>query len=94
MAGKIKFFDFVNSIEFPETVKKKERAEYVKLVFKAIRDRLSEGNAVGINNFGTFDIVENGEREGRNPRTGEVIRIEAKKTVKFKASKELVDSLN
>ena len=44
--------------------------------------------------FGTFSVQERPGRKGKNPRTGEVIEIAAKKTVKFKAGSELTDKVN
>jgi DNA-binding protein HU-beta len=43
--------------------------------------------------FGTFSKVRRKEREGRNPQTGEVIKIKASKSVKFKPGKALKDSV-
>ena len=44
--------------------------------------------------FGTFEVAERPAREGRNPRTGETMKIAASKAPKFKAGKALKDSLN
>jgi len=44
--------------------------------------------------FGTFSVQERPARKGKNPRTGEVIEIAAKKIVKFKAGSELTDKVN
>ena len=44
--------------------------------------------------FGTFETVERPAREGRNPKTGETIKIAAKKVVKFKAGAELSNAVN
>ncbi len=44
--------------------------------------------------FGTFSVQDRPARKGKNPRTGEVIEIAAKKTVKFKAGSELTDKVN
>jgi DNA-binding protein HU-beta len=44
--------------------------------------------------FGTFKVSKRGARKGRNPQTGEAIKIAASKSVRFKASKSLKDSLN
>ena len=44
--------------------------------------------------FGTFEVVERAAREGRNPQTGETVKIKASKAPKFKAGKALKDALN
>lgn len=46
---------------------------------------LKKGEKVVLLGFGTFSVVERPARKGRNPRTGEVIKIKASKSVKFKA---------
>lgn len=62
--------------------------------FELIKNELSKGNKVSVSGFGTFDISERSEREGRNPATGETIKIAASKSVKFKAGKELKEKVN
>ena len=44
--------------------------------------------------FGTFEVVERAAREGRNPQTGETVKIKASKAPKFKAGKALKDAIN
>jgi len=56
---------------------------------KSVEEALSKGDKVVLVGFGTFQVVKRAEREGRNPRTGEPIKIPAKKVVKFKAGKKL-----
>ncbi len=54
---------------------------------------LKEGEDVALVGFGTFTIGDRAERQGRNPQTGEVITISAKKVVKFKPGKALKEEL-
>ena len=56
---------------------------------KAIKDAVVAGDKVALIGFGTFSLSERPAREGINPRTGEKIKIEAKKVVKFKAGADL-----
>ena len=56
---------------------------------KAIKDAVVAGDKVALIGFGTFSVAERPAREGINPRTGEKIKIEAKKEVKFKAGADL-----
>lgn len=51
---------------------------------------LLEGGKVTLVGFGTFSVSERIERNGRNPKTGETLKIKAKKVAKFKAGKELL----
>jgi DNA-binding protein HU-beta len=60
-------------------------AEVATGVFAAIEDALKNGEEVAISGFGTFKVVERPGREGRNPQTGESIKIAAKKSPTFKA---------
>ena len=53
---------------------------------------LAAGDKVQLVGFGTFERVERGEREGRNPQTGKTIKIPAKKAPKFTAGKALKDA--
>lgn len=55
----------------------------------AIKNAVAAGDKVALVGFGTFSVNERPAREGKNPRTGEKIQIEAKKVVKFKAGAEL-----
>ena len=55
---------------------------------------MKKGEKVQLVGFGTFEVSERAAREGINPRTRETIKIAAAKTPKFKAGKQLKDSLN
>ena len=55
---------------------------------------LKAGDKIQLVGFGTFEVSERAAREGRNPRTGETMVIEASKTPKFKAGKALKDLVN
>ncbi len=73
---------------------KKQSEEALKAFVEVVSDALREGDKVQIVGFGTFEVSERGEREGRNPQTGETMVIKASKNPKFKAGKALKDSLN
>ena len=57
-------------------------------------EELKKGEKIQLVGFGTFEVSERAAREGRNPRTGETMVIEASKTPKFKAGKALKDLVN
>jgi|TARA_B110000305_G_scaffold84112_1_gene94693 DNA-binding protein HU-beta len=63
-------------------------------VTAAITGALKAGDQVTIVGFGSFLVAERGERMGRNPRTGESIKIKASKSPKFRAGKALKDAVN
>ena len=73
---------------------KKESAEVVEAVFETMKDVLSHGDKVKISGFGNFVVREKKERIGRNPQTGEAIKIKAKTAVRFKAGKQLDKKVN
>jgi DNA-binding protein HU-beta len=56
---------------------------------EAVTKTLKSGNKVTLVGFGTFSVTKRAARTGRNPQTGAVIKIKAKKVAKFKAGKEL-----
>ncbi|MFZ1528011.1 MAG: HU family DNA-binding protein [Ferruginibacter sp.] len=56
---------------------------------EAVTKTLKAGNKVTLVGFGTFSVSKRAARNGRNPQTGAVIKIKAKKVAKFKAGKEL-----
>ena len=70
-----------------------ESADLVESVLQLMSDALAQGETVKISSFGTFSVRDKSARVGRNPKTGEAIRIEAKKSAKFKAGKELNDKI-
>lgn len=73
---------------------KKDTEAALKAFTEVITEELQKGEKVQIVGFGTFEVSERGEREGRNPYTGEAMKIEASRSPKFKAGKALKDSLN
>ena len=92
MAGKA---DIVASVvEAVEGITKKDAADALDAVIGSISDSLEDGDRVQIPGFGTFQISERAERQGRNPATGETITIAASKNVRFKAAKALKDAVN
>lgn len=60
----------------------------------AVKSTLKEGGSVSLVGFGTFVVGERAKRTGRNPRTGDAIKIEAAKVPKFRPGKALKDALN
>jgi len=59
----------------------------------AVSGALMKGDKITLVGFGTFEVTERAEREGRNPRTGEKIVIPASKVVRFKPGSKLRDSV-
>ena len=68
---------------------KKESAELVETVFEVIKEALVEGEKVKFSGFGNFIVREKNARKGRNPQTGEPIKIKASKSLRFRPSSSL-----
>lgn len=60
----------------------------------AVAKSLTEGKKVTLTGFGSFAISKRAAREGRNPRTGETVKIAARNSVSFKAGSKLKESVN
>ena len=73
---------------------KAEAERKFEVILNTIEETLKAGDELNIIGWGKFEVVEKAERIGRNPKTGEEIVILAKKTVKFKAGKTLVEKMN
>ena len=69
-----------------------ERA--VDAMVGAVKSSLKKGNMVTLVGFGTFYVTQRAARTGRNPKTGEALRISAARVPKFRAGKALKDALN
>ena len=59
-----------------------------------VMETLARNERIGLVGFGTFEVSERAEREGRNPQTGETIMLSASKSPKFKPAKSFKDRLN
>jgi integration host factor subunit alpha len=77
-----------------EGCSKKEAADLVDEVFEALKETLGRGEKVKISGFGNFVLRDKRARQGRNPQTGDPIRIEARRVLSFKASQLLKQALN
>ena len=75
-------------------ISKKDAEQAVKAFTDAVAEELAKGGKVQLVGFGNFEVSERPAREGRNPRTGETMTIDASKTPKFKPGKALKDEIN
>lgn len=92
MAGKA---DIVNRIvESVDGLNRRQAAEALDAVVATIVDALRSGEPAKVPGFGSFSISERAARKGRNPATGEAIKIKASKSVRFKVGKELKEAVN
>ena len=68
---------------------KREAKEIVELFFQQICDALAKGQQVKISGFGNFELHDKNERPGRNPKTGEMIPVSARRVVTFRSGQKL-----
>jgi len=88
MAGKTKT-DLVEDIAQETNLSKTKAKEAVDALLESLSQELSSGSKVTLTGFGTFQIKEQKAKRGRNPQTGEVMKIPAKNVVKFNPGKAL-----
>lgn len=86
--------ELVTCIAEDTGMSKADAARALESTISNVTKCLKKGNPVQIVGFGTFDVRKRGARTGRNPQTGESIKIKASKNVGFKAGKALKDALN
>ena len=73
---------------------KKDTEKALKAFTDVVAEELRKDGKVQLVGFGTFEVSNRAAREGRNPQSGEVMKIEASKAPKFKAGKALKDMVN
>ncbi len=83
--------DLIGLVAEKAGISKKESEAAVTATMEAITETLAKGGKVQLVGFGTFEVRERQAREGRNPATGEAIKIAAQKVPAFKAGKALKD---
>ena len=70
-------------------ITKRESKEIVELYFHRICKALESGQQVKLSGFGNFELHDKNERPGRNPKTGEVIPVSARRVVTFRSGQKL-----
>ncbi len=86
--------DIVENVYQKIGFSKKEASELVELCFNTLKDVLQNGDKVKISGFGNFVVRGKNERIGRNPQTGEQIKISARRVLTFRPSQVLKAMLN
>ena len=86
--------DLVAAVSVSADLSKADAAKAVDSVFDSISGTLGKGGEVRLVGFGTFSVSQRAATTGRNPRTGEAIKIPASKQPKFKAGKALKEAVN
>lgn len=86
--------DLIDAISDAAELTKAEAGRAVDAVVAVVTKALKNGDSVTLVGFGTFEVRKRGARTGRNPRTGEEIKIKAANNPAFKAGKALKDAVN
>jgi len=86
--------ELVAAIAEQAELSKKDSEKALKAFIDVVSDELKKGEKIQLVGFGTFEVIERAAREGRNPLTGEKMKIQASKAPKFKAGKALKDAVN
>ena len=86
--------ELIDAVAAATDLKKVEVTKTIDALFDTITAALKKGTEVRLVGFGTFEVAQRKASEGRNPRTGEKIKIKASKQPKFKAGKTLKDAVN
>ena len=73
---------------------KADATRALEAVFETVTEALAKGEKVPVAGFGTFAVSKREAREGRNPQTGEKVKIAARNAVTFKAGTALKDAVN
>jgi DNA-binding protein HU-beta len=86
--------ELVAKIAEVHSVSKAQAKSIVEDIFKDIVDAAASGAEVSLPGFGKFKVKETAEREGRNPASGEKIKIASSKKLTFSSAKSVKDLLN
>lgn len=73
---------------------KVEAEKKVDIIFDTMEKTLLNGESISIINWGKLEVVERAPRLGRNPKTGEEVKIGTRKSIKFRPGKALLEKLN
>ena len=86
--------ELIDHIAAEADISKAAAGRSLDALFSAVKKTLKKGNTVTLVGFGTFAVTTRAARTGRNPRTGEAIKIKKSKVPKFRPGKALKDAVN
>ncbi|MBP7794469.1 MAG: integration host factor subunit beta [Candidatus Saccharicenans sp.] len=85
--------DLVDTVARKLNISRQEAEAGVNLFFEVIKEAILQGEEIEIRGFGSFRFRQRAPRAGRNPRTGELVKVPPKKVLYFKPSKLLREAL-
>ena len=86
--------ELIAAIAEQAEISKKDSEKALKAFIDVVTEQLKNDDKVQLVGFGTFEVSKRAAREGRNPQTGQTMKIDACKAPKFKAGKALKDAIN
>ena len=86
--------ELIGAIADNAELSKADAGRALEALIKVVKKALKSGDTVAIVGFGTFSVRKRAARQGRNPQTGDTIKIKASKNPAFKAGKALKDAVN
>jgi DNA-binding protein HU-beta len=86
--------ELIDSIADSADVSKAAAGRALEATIEAVKKAMKKGDMVTLVGFGTFYVGKRAARTGRNPRTGDTIKIKAAKVPKFRAGKGLKEAIN
>jgi len=92
--GKVTKADLISQVAEQADISKAAAAKAIDAFTSSVSDALTKGDSVSLVGFGTFSVSQRAARDGRNPQTGETMKIPASTVAKFKPGKTLKDSVN
>lgn len=86
--------ELIDAIAAKAAISKTKAGHALDAAVEAITEALKNGDTVNLVGFGSFKVGTRAARNGRNPKTGQAIKIESAKVPKFSAGKNLKDAVN
>ena len=86
--------ELVDAVANKAELSKKDAESFLNGFIEAVTEELKSGGSVNLVGFGSFKVAARAAREARNPRTGETLKVPARKVPAFKAGKDLKAALN
>ena len=84
----------IEAIAAKSGLTKADSSRALEAFMSTVAETLKKGDKISLTGFGTFGTTKRAAREGRNPRTGAVVKIAARKSVSFKAGSKLKEAVN
>ena len=86
--------ELIEALSKKENLTEKKAIDVINLIFKGFGDELNKGGRIEIRGFGSFVVRDYGAYTGRNPKTGDNIKVQPKKLPFFKVGKELKEMVD